>query len=104
MQDVDLDLTTMVDLNQEVRNVLPALVKSLQEEKDKATLSISISFQRVKDTDTMLQVTHSVKPGFPKRARAILARQDLLGNLTTEVTPTQKNLFPQEVKTDVGAN
>jgi len=102
MDTVDLDLTTMVDLNQEVRNMLPALVKSLQEEKDKATLSISITFERVKDTDTMLQITHCVKPGFPKRARAMLARQDLCGNLQAEISPTQKNpIFSPEVKQNV---
>lgn len=98
MDYIELDLSTMNKLNDEVKALLPSLVKSLENEKDKASLNITISLERVKDTDSMLQITHSVKPTYPKRANVILARQDFAGNLSHEITPTQRNLFPQEVK------
>lgn len=94
METVNLDLSTMTKLNEEVKALIPSLVKSLENEKDKASLSITVTFERVRDTDTMLQITHSVKPAYPKRANVILARQDLVGNLMHELTPTQRNLFP----------
>lgn len=93
MDTVNLDLTTMGDLNRDSKEMLKALVQSMKDATDKASLTITIALERVKDTDTMLRVTHSVKPNFPKKAHAILARQDLVGNLMTEATPAQKNIF-----------
>lgn len=99
MEMVDLDLTTLGSLNEEVRALLPSLITSLQEESDKASLNVTISFKKMKDADTAVVAQYAIKPSYPKRAQAILCRTDLTGNLKTELDPLKHQtaaLFPKE--------
>jgi hypothetical protein len=94
METVDLDLSTLGRLNEEVRALLPSLVNALSDDGDKARLAISIEIKRVKDTETTLTVADSVKPSFPKKAQVVLCRRDLVENLRTDMAePRQKTLF-----------
>ncbi|MDR3279296.1 MAG: hypothetical protein LBT23_02185 [Synergistaceae bacterium] len=89
-----LDLTTFDGLNDEVRRLLAALSGSMVNEDDKASIGITIGLKRVRDTETMLEISYKVKPTFPSKARQILAHSDLYGNLKVDATPAQMNLFP----------
>lgn len=97
---VDLDLSTLGDLNREVRDLIPSCVNSLHDDKGKAKISITIEFKRMGDSATAVIASYAVKPSYPKRAQNILCRTDLIGNLTTEAALLrQPNLpFAQEVK------
>lgn len=96
MQTVDLDLTTMEGLNEEVRRQLHALSKSMLED-DKASLTITINLKRIEDTDTLMDITYKVKPTFPSKSRKLVANTDLVGNLHVMASPMQRNVFnPKE--------
>jgi hypothetical protein len=89
----DLNLMTMADLNREFTALLPSLVNSLTDEKDRAKLNIAIDFQRLKDSSTGVIVSYSIKPTYPRRAQSLLCRTDLTGNLMADVdTGRQINL------------
>ena len=81
---IDLDLSTLGELNAEVSSLIPALVKSLADEKSKAKVTITIDFKRMKDSESAVIVAYAVKPVFPKKAQNVLCRTDLCGNLSTE--------------------
>lgn len=97
---VDLDLSTLGELNREVRDLIPSCVNSLHDDKGKAKISITIEFKRMGDSETAVIASYAVKPSYPKRAQNILCRTDLIGNLTTEAALLkQPNLpFTQEIK------
>jgi hypothetical protein len=95
----DLDLSTLGDLNKEVRDLIPSLVNSLDDDEAKAKLSITIQFQRMEGSATAIIASYALKPVYPKRAQNILCRKDLVGNLRTEETNPQLVLsFSQEEK------
>jgi hypothetical protein len=89
---VNLDLSTMGGLNDEVRTLIKALSVSLGED-DKAAINITINMKRVEDTDHLIDVTWKVKPAYPGKSRKIIANADLVGNLTVDGTPTQRSVF-----------
>lgn len=84
---VDLDLSTLGNLNQEVRSLLPLLLNSIpmDDDKTKARLNISIELKRLPDSATGVAVSYSVKPVYPKKAQSMLCRADLTGNLSVDL-------------------
>ena len=90
MEMTDLDLSTLGELNEKVRNLFPSLVQALEDEDDKASLNISVSLTRMKGSDSAIVVKYAVKPVYPKRAQALLCRADLTGNLKTEASPLKQ--------------
>lgn len=54
----------------------------------------------MKDSETAVIASYSVKPQYPKRAQNILCRTDLVGNLTTEADLLRQPTLPfaQEIK------
>lgn len=101
MNNVMLDLSTMEGLNEEVRRLFQALSSSMGPE-DKASINISIELKRIKDTESLINVTYKVKPTYPGKARQIVANADLIGNLSVMANPIQTNLFnKKEEKTNV---
>lgn len=79
-----LNLKSMEDLNRSVERLIPAVVNSLEDASQKASLTITIDFQLMEDSDRTLKVTHKVKPNYPSKAKALLAHRDLAGNLTAD--------------------
>ena len=86
---VDLDLSTLGNLNQEVRGLglLPLLLNSIpmDDDKTKARLNISIELKRLPDSATGVAVSYSAKPVYPKKAQSMLCRADLSGNLSVDL-------------------
>lgn len=79
-----LNLKSLEALNREVERLIPVVVKSLEDPTQKAKLTIILGFEMMDDSETALRVTTSVKPSFPSKARALIARRDLTGNLTAD--------------------
>jgi hypothetical protein len=92
-----MDLSNIDGLNEQVSALFASLSASLAKHEDKASIGITLTLQRVKDTNSMITVTYNVKPTYPKMSHQIIAHTDLVGNLYIDGTPTQKNLFPMEV-------
>lgn len=96
---VDLDLSTLGDLNQEVRGLLPLLLNSIpmDDDKTKARLNISIELKRLPDSATGVAVSYSAKPVYPKKAQSMLCRADLTGNLSVDLEdlPDRNLPFPE---------
>lgn len=97
-----LNLKNMNDLNEEVERIIPSLIRSLDDNKKKASLTITLSFQRFKDSDSRIEVSSSVKPAYPSKKRMLLASMDLKGNLTADAEdlglrplPRQKSLIEE---------
>lgn len=84
---VDLDLSTLGNLNQEVRGLLPLLLNSIpvDDAKSKAKLNISIELKRLPDSAPGVAVSYSAKPVYPKKAQSMLCRADLTGNLSVDL-------------------
>ena len=59
---VNLDLSTIGDLNAECVALIPSLIKSLYDGKCKSKLNITIEFKRMEDSETAVVVGYSVKP------------------------------------------
>jgi hypothetical protein len=95
---IDLELSTMGDLNREVRNLIPSLVNCLDDEKKKSSVTITITFQRMEDSETGLYTTYAVKPTYPKKARLVICRRDLVGNLHVEAGEVRQLNLPLEEK------
>lgn len=83
---VDFDLSTFGELNAEVRNILPSLVKSIPpyDAKTKASLAITIDIKRAPDSATLVALSYSLRPTYPKKAQSVLCRTDLTGNLSVD--------------------
>lgn len=81
-----LDLTSLGSLNADVRALLPDLVQSLplDDATARAALDIHIEIKRLPDTTTLVGLTYTVRPKFPKRSQSILARSDLGGALRVD--------------------
>jgi len=91
---VELDLSNIGELNREVRALIPSLVNSLDDDKSKSKLNITIEFKRMKDSETAIVTGYSLKPVYPKRAQNILCRRDLVGNLHTEADSFRQMNLP----------
>lgn len=95
---VNLDLSTIGDLNAECVALIPSLIKSLYDGKCKSKLNITIEFKRMEDSETAVVVGYSVKPAYPKRAQKMLCRTDLTGNLRTELPEGRQISILQYIK------
>jgi hypothetical protein len=93
METATLDLTTMEGLNSQVGALFKALSASMTDADDKAAITVTISMKRVKDTESLMDITYKVKPTYPSRSRKIIAHADLVGNLTVDAVPTQRSVF-----------
>lgn len=95
---IDLDLSNLGNLNEEVRAMFPALVQSLpmDDTKTKARLNISIAIRRAQADSSLLALSYTLRPTFPNKAQAILARADLAGNLSVDPDdlPDRTPAFP----------
>ncbi|GHV50303.1 hypothetical protein FACS1894216_02240 [Synergistales bacterium] len=80
-----LNLKNFEELNKQVEDVIPSLIKSLTDSDKKASLTITLNFNLYKDSESTIEVTTSVKPSFPSRKRKIIASRDLEGNLSADV-------------------
>ena len=101
---IDLDLSNLGDLNEEVRAMFPSLVKSLpmDDTSTKARLNISITIKRAQADSSLLALSYVLSPKYPNKSKAILARADLAGNLSVDPddlpdrTPTLPMTFIKE--------
>ena len=93
---IDLDLSTLGNLNQEVRGLLPLLLNSIpvDDAKAKAKLNISIELRRLPDSATGVAVSYSAKPVYPKKAQSMLCRADLTGNLSIDIEDLPERNLP----------
>lgn len=105
-----LNLRNMHDLSDEVERVIPSLIASLEDDpKKKASLTITITFNRFKNSDSRVEVSTSVKPTYPSKKRMLLASMDLTGNLSADAydlgiteVPRQRELAVADEKNDGG--
>jgi hypothetical protein len=95
---VDFELSSLDELNREVRDLIPSLVNCLDDEKKKSSLTVNITFKRMKDSETAIITGYSVKPTYPKKTREIFCRRDLAGNLHTEEETFRQMTLPLEEK------
>lgn len=98
---IDLDLSTLGNLNHEVRGLLPLLLNSIpvDDAKTKARLNICIELKRLPDSTTGVSVSYSAKPVYPKKAQSLLCRADLTGNLSVDLEDlADRNLPFTEMK------
>ena len=51
---IELDLSNIGELNREVRGLIPSLINSLDDDKSKAKLNITVEFKRMKDSETAI--------------------------------------------------
>lgn len=79
-----LNLKSMEDLNRSVERLIPMVVNSLENESQKASITITINFQLMEDSDRTLKVTHKIRPNYPTKTKALFAYRDLTGNLTAD--------------------
>lgn len=78
-----LNLKNLETLNQEFEATVAALLRSLNSPDDKASITLRMSFQLCKDSDTHMKVVYKLAPTFPSKGREILAAVDLLNNKIT---------------------
>ena len=81
---IDLTLKDMEDLNSQFRKLVPAVVNSLRDDKQTASITISVSFQLCEDSDTLLNMSTKIKPTFASEKKSTLCRRDLSGNLKAD--------------------
>ena len=103
MQDamVELTLKEMTDLDRQFQKLLPAVVASLKDETQSASITITMSFKLCPDSETQFDMKTSIKPTFATDKRTTRCRRDLLRNIVTADSfdlgifgaPAQKDLF-----------
>ncbi|MEG1825440.1 MAG: hypothetical protein RRY12_01410 [Cloacibacillus sp.] len=101
---VDLSLKEMTDLDAQFKKVLPAVVNSLKDESQSASITITLNFKLCPDSETQLDMKTSVKPSFATDKRVTRCRRDLVGNLkadswdlgNAQVGATQSSVFKSE--------
>jgi hypothetical protein len=70
----------------------------LEDDKDKSSLTINITFKRAKDSETLIITSYSVKPTYPKKAHIKFCRRDLTGNLHMDGETFRQMNLPLEEK------
>ena len=85
MQDamVELTLKEMTDLDRQFQKLLPAVVASLKDETQSASITITMSFKLCPDSETQFDMKTSIKPTFATDKRTTRCRRDLLRNIVT---------------------
>lgn len=98
-----LNLKSMEDLNLQVEKLIPAVVNSLRDDSQSASITVTLTFKLCEDSDTHIKMTSKVKPSFASESKVLLCARDLVGNLTADPIdlgkariPREKSLFPEE--------
>ena len=88
---VPLTLSSLCEgkLEEEFQRMYPEVIESLGE-KGKGSLTITINFQRVPDTVTMVRMDYKIKPTFPPRERSSVCQIDKEFKLKTDAPPKVK--------------
>lgn len=90
MADMDTPLTLSTicggSLEQHFQRLYPALLGQCKE-GDKASVSITVEFERVKDTTTMVKTKFKLSPKFPATSKASLCQFDNDFRVRTEPAP-----------------
>jgi len=100
-----LNLKSMEDLNHQVEKLIPAVVNSLKDDSQSASITVTLTFKLCQDSDTHIKMVSKVKPSFASESKALLCARDLVGNLSADpldlgktAMPRSKSLFPAEEK------
>lgn len=101
--EAELSLSTVCGgmLEEEFQALYPLLLNSLREDKDKASISITIEIQKVPETSTMFKLTYRIKPVYPSKAKASVCQ--INGNKLMTEKPKkveQLRLFQGGVKVE----
>lgn len=83
------------ELGDEFERLLPILVGGLKEGQ-KASVSITVTFERVKDTESMITSKYRMSPKFPPAQKAALCRIGDDGELRTEAKTEQLIMFGKD--------
>lgn len=84
--EAELSLATVCGgmLEEEFQALYPLLLASLREDKDKASINITIEMQRVPETSTMVKLAYRIKPAYPSKAKASVCQISGDNKLMTE--------------------
>lgn len=93
--DTPLSLSTVCGgkLEEAFMELYPKVIAAMKQ-GDKASLSISIGIEKMKDSEIMFGLSYTIKPNFPARSKASLCVVNNDGQLLTD-KPAQK---PEVVK------
>lgn len=101
---VDLSLKEMENLDSQFRKLVPAVVNSLKDEKQTASITITIAFKLCEDSDTLVDMSTKIKPTLASEKKTTICRRDLVGNLKADAwdlgqarVSKDGSLFPSEV-------
>jgi len=81
----------MGKLEEDFQELYPRLLASLKH-GSKASVSIKIEFQRVAETETMVNTNYSIKPNFPAKSKASICQITDGFKLKTDEVPQKTNL------------
>lgn len=81
---INLSLKNMDDLDGQFRKLLPAVVNSIKDEKQTASITITLGFTLCEDSDSLINMSTKIKPTFAVEKKAVLCRRDLVGNLKVD--------------------
>lgn len=102
MTDIEIPLSLSSicggELEEQFQRLYPALLSQCRE-GDKASVAITVEFERVKDTTTMVKTKFKLTPKFPATSKASLCRFDDDFRVKTEPAvekPQVVSLFKQE--------
>ena len=91
-----LNLKNMEELNSQVEKLIPAVVNSLKDDSQSASITVTLTFKLCEDSDTHIKMTSKVKPSFASESKALLCARDLVGNLSADPLDLGKNRIPRE--------
>jgi len=80
----NIDLKSLEELNTKVREMIPLVVRSLETTKDRASVSLSLTFQLCEDSDTHIKMVSKLTPKMATHSKALLCARDLTGNLSAD--------------------
>ncbi len=92
------------ELNQQFQDVIPSLIKAISGrdgEGKKASVSITVTFSPIKDTDSMFTTTFKLVPKFPGMAKSSLC-QVIDGELKTDAPVEQLTFIGKEEDAEHG--
>jgi len=97
MSEVNISLSTICGgaLEDQFQDLYPALISQIKQGQ-KASLSITINFKKIENTDTMLSADYSLTPKFPAVKKASICQITGEGKLKTDAPqprPQVVNLF-----------
>lgn len=93
--DTPLSLSTVCGgkLEEAFMDLYPKVVAAMKQ-GDKASLSISIGIEKMKDSEIMFGLSYSIKPNFPARSKASLCVVNKDGQLLTDKPVSKPEIVP----------